>query len=189
VRVFVAVNISQEAEKEIEKLIKKLKKKRWSVKWEPIEKIHLTLAFFGSVKDSDIKSIKSAIQKAAAEVNPFRVSFKGLGCFPYFDWPRIIWLGLKGDLKSLAQLQKKIEKNLISSGFSFKPRPFSPHLTLGRLKGIKSKHRREIGRQLKKMRILDLKSITLIDKVFIYQSHCLASGSIYKKLAKIKLEI
>lgn len=186
-RVFIAIDISQAAKKEVGKLLKVWQKKHWPVKWVEPEKLHLTLAFLGKMDKDKLQLIKLACQKAAQDISPFKVSFKGLGCFPSYGWPRVIWLGLKGDLKSLARLQKKVKENLTKAGLKFKPRPFSPHITLARVKKMPLKQRREIGRQLKKTRILDLKSKSLIKKVIIYQSRCSSKGSVYQKLAQISL--
>ena len=196
-RVFVAVDISDEAKKEIEKLSKVFQKKHWPVKWEKPKKLHQTLVFLGSIKEDKFKLVKLACLRAVKNTSCFEISFKGLGCFPNYDYPRVIWLGLKGDLKNLAQLQKRIEKNLVDLDFKLKLRPFSPHITLGRIKKARTKERQEIGRQLKKLRILparqslgrggNLESRTLVDRVVIYESILSAKGSVYKKLEEFNL--
>lgn len=200
-RIFVAIDLSTSAKKEIEKLYKKvLERKHWSVKWERPEKLHLTLAFLGELnKEFRISQIKRLIEKAIKDISPFKVSFKGLGCFPGYDWPRIIWLGLKGDLTSLAKLQKNICRELLSyyqsptnevenkivTGLR---RPFSGHITLGRVRDCRGAERKEIGRQLKNLRILTFKTQLLVDRVVIYESQCLSQGSVYHKLIEIKFK-
>ncbi len=133
------------------------------------------------------KELKKIIKKSTFKIEPFPLSFKGLGCFPDYDWPGIIWLGLKGDLKSLAALQKKIRNNLAKAGFDFGKKPFHPHITLGRIKKARAGQRREIGRQIKKLRILNLESRILVDRILVYQSKCLPKGSVYTKLLEIPL--
>lgn len=193
-RVFVAIDISDEAKKEVGKLYKVLKKKHWKVKWEPAEKLHFTLAFLGPIDESALQLIKLACQKAIENFSFFEVSFKGLGCFPDYDYPRVIWLGLKGDLKFLAALQKKVLNELENCGI-FKSlserilkglkRSFSPHVTLGRVRReVRAKERREIGRQLKGLRIYDLRSKIVVDRVVVYESKLLRTGSVYKKLVE-----
>lgn len=184
-RVFVAVDISDETKREIEKILKVLEKKHWPVKWEKPEKLHQTLAFLGSIEEDKLNLVKNACQVALEDIKPFVVSFKGLGCFPSFNWPRVIWLGLKGDLHSLAKIYKQLEENLVKAGFVIKKRPFSPHITLGRIRTERLKERNEISRQLKNLRILDLSSQSLIDRLVIYESQLLKTGSVYKKLEAI----
>lgn len=187
-RVFIAIDLSPEAKKEIEKFYKKvLFKKHWPVKWEKPEKLHLTLVFLGEIKKTKLQPIKSAIKKVIRNFKPFLISFKGLGCWPEFAYPRVIWLGLKGDLKSLAMIQKNLEKELIKIGFNLEIKPFSPHITLGRIKNeCEYKERIEIGRQLRRYMIYDLGSKINVDKIVIYESKLKPTGSVYKRLLEIQ---
>ena len=181
-RVFVAIDLTSEARREIAKFLKNLSKKHWKVKWEKSEKVHITLAFFAHLDEEKLALLKEVCKKVASKTSPFALSFKGLGCFPDFDWPRIIWLGLRGDLKSLVALQQKLRERLKESGFETEKRPFHPHITLGRIKRARGKERREIGRQIKALRKIDFKSQWLIDRIVIYESECLPEGSVYKKI-------
>lgn len=101
-RVFISVNLSALARKELGELTQKLQKSHWPVRWEEISKIHVTLAFLGKLKNSKTLKLRAIVKKACLGINPFEVSFKGLGSFPNFIEPRVIWMGLKGDLKRQA---------------------------------------------------------------------------------------
>lgn len=187
IRIFIAVDLSSESKKEIERLFKKkLFKKHWTVKWEEIDKLHLTIAFLGWIKKSQLQLIKLSVMQVAKTMKPFMIKFKGLGCFPTYDWPRIIWLGLKGDLKSLAKCYQDIGNRLTKEGFILDQKPFSPHITLGRIKKAKFKERKEIGRQLKNLRIIDLTSQILVDRLVIYESELFSKGPVYRKIEEIK---
>jgi 2'-5' RNA ligase len=203
-RVFISVDPDEATKKEIEKLLKNLAKKHWAVKWEAIEKIHITLAFLGEISQSQILNLNSQIDNL--NLKSFTLSFKGLGCFPDYDWPRIIWLGLKGDLKSLVILQKEIETRLLRAGFNLgsnppnipdaslgvfrrvplrkfrRARPFVPHITIGRIKNCSPGQRKEIARQVKAMQKMDFKSVWQVDKVIIYESKLSQEGSVYSQL-------
>ena len=185
-RVFISVDLSDQAKKEIGKLLKKLVKKGWDVKWENSDKLHQTLVFVGFVDNKKLLEIKETCRQVVKKLKPFKISFKGLGVFPDFDWPKVIWIGLKGDLKNLAFLEKTVRKELSNKGFSFSEKPFVPHITLGRIKRIRLAQRREIGRQIKALRKLDLKSEVLVDKIIIYESRLPRLGSKYFPIEKIK---
>lgn len=210
-RIFIAVTLKKSVKREIErKLFKVLGRKHWKVKWEKIEKLHLTLAFLGNIETkcqkSNVKSpalsadrqnhnlklkieqIKSCIKRAVVNISPFTFSFKGLGCFPTLEEPRVIWLGLKGELQKLALIQKRIAANLKKEKFKLDVRPFSAHITLGRVKQCSLGERKEIGRQIKAMRILDLHSLNLVDRVIIYESKLSPKGSKYYKVEEILLK-
>jgi RNA 2',3'-cyclic 3'-phosphodiesterase len=197
-RVFAAVDLSPEAKKEISQLLKNMAKKHWPVKWENPQKLHQTLAFLGSLTKDQVAKLEKACQKAAATVLPFKIYFKGLGAFPNYDSVRIIWLGLKGDLKSLALLQKNLKLEIKKEFAADRKtaeylnfllnKPFSPHITLGRVRQAKVRQRREIGRQLKKLKNLNMQSQTLVKQIVVYQSIFIDKIIVYKPLVAMFLK-
>ncbi len=184
-RVFISVDLSDQAKKEIEQLLKKLSKKGWDVRWEKPDKLHQTLVFLGNIEKEKLLEIKKICRQVVRETQPFILLFKGLGVFPDFDWPRIIWIGLKGDLKRLAFLQKTINKKLKNKGFKISDKLFTPHITLGRIKRVRVAQRKEIGRQMKALRELNFKSKILIDNIKIYESKLSRLGSQYFPIEQI----
>lgn len=180
-RIFISVNLPATAQKELAKLIKKWQKFHWPVRWEKPEKIHLTLAFLGDTK-TPLTKIKETVVQASRDIKSFEVGVKGLGAFPDFVRPRVVWLGLKGDLKNLARLQKQIGRIHLGQ------RPFVPHATIGRVKkGISKGALADLGKKIQQHRRIDFKNTMRIDSVAIMQSQLQRSGSIYKKLGLVKL--
>ena len=55
--------------------------------------------------------------------------------FPNIRRPKILWMGIGGDIDILKAIQKKLNKNLSKTGFKIDKRPFKGHLTIGRIKG------------------------------------------------------
>ena len=186
-RVFISVNLSALARKELGELTQKLQKSHWPVRWEKPEKIHVTFTFLGELKNLRTEKLKNILEKACSGIKPFTISFKGLGAFPDFVQPRVVWVGLKGDLKSLAALQKGIEKELKKAGIWFDKKPFTPHVTIGRVKkGISKGYLLDLGKKIKKLRQIDFQSRILVDSVEIMKSDLLPGDSVYTELAKIK---
>lgn len=188
-RIFIGVVPPITLQKELEKFLKKLAKKHWPVNWEPVDKLHFTLAFLGNVSDDRIEMLCETTKKVCNGYNPFGIKIKGLGCFPSHDWPRIIWLGLKGDLLHLAKLQKSLAARCKKSGFSIDQKPFLPHITLGRIKQARTKERREMGRQLKVLQRLEFKSDWLVDEIIVFESRTATSGSVYHQLGSCRLTV
>lgn len=187
-RVFIAINLPKETRKELENLQKDLGRKHWPVRWEKPEKIHITLAFLGNLSSSRLSQLQAAIEKGSKEARPFEISFKGLGVFPDFVKPRIVWAGLKGDLKSLARLQKSLENELKKAKIWFDKKPFVPHVTIGRVrKGISKGALQDLGKKIKKLRKIDFQSKILVDAVNIMKSDLLPKGSVYKRIAPFRL--
>ncbi len=195
-RIFISVNLPAPAQKELAKLVKKWEKFHWPVRWEKVEKIHLTLAFLGKAKSPSQrlvglwpKKLKVVIKLAVREIKPFEVGVKGLGAFPDFVRPRIVWLGLKGDLQSLARLQKQISQELSAAGFEFSQRPFRPHLTIGRVKkGISKGALADLGKKVRQHCEINFENKIPVNSVAIIQSQLQRPASIHTKLAEVKLQ-
>lgn len=102
------------------------------VRWGAPESLHLTLQFLGAVPEERIAELDGAVRAAAASSRPLQLEVRGAGGFPNARRPRIVWLGLAGDLDPLAALAAELGRRLTPLGFPPEPRPFSPHLTVGR---------------------------------------------------------
>lgn len=102
------------------------------VRWTAPEGLHLTLQFLGAVPEERIAGLDGAIRAAAAASHPLQLELRGAGGFPNARRPRVVWLGLAGDLAPLAALAEDLGRRLTPLGFPPEPRPFTPHLTVGR---------------------------------------------------------
>jgi 2'-5' RNA ligase len=198
IRVFVAVDLSEEAREELGKFIDKISSKRWPVRWELSQKLHITLFFVGWVELSKIDSIKKEVEIGVKEIKPFSIRLGKLGVFPQyhsvrgkpdFVQPRVVWLGIKGDQQELVRLQKQVSERLVEVGFKEEKRKWIPHLTIGRVKKeAKYRPKKELGRQLKKIEVAEFGEESRVDRVVVYESKLLPSGSEYKKIIEIIFE-
>ena len=107
----------------------------FGVRWVRPEGIHLTLKFLGNVPKDAIPTIESGMRQAAEGICPFTVRVQGAGCFPSSRRPRVLWLGLQGELEPLIAVQSRLEDSLEALGLDRDARTFRPHLTLGRVSG------------------------------------------------------
>jgi 2'-5' RNA ligase len=105
-----------------------------AIRWTPIDHTHLTLKFLGEASAAQVDEIAAALRAATADsqVGPFTLRMAGVGAFPDTRRPRVIWAGLEGDTTALHALQEAVERTISPLGFPTEPRPFSPHLTIGR---------------------------------------------------------
>jgi RNA 2',3'-cyclic 3'-phosphodiesterase len=108
-----------------------------AISWVRPEGIHLTLKFFGNIAQTDIVRISAAVGPVAARFAPLNLEVRRLGLFPDSRRPRVLWLGLEGDLSALKALQKDCDGELTRYGFSREDREFRAHLTLARIKSTK----------------------------------------------------
>ncbi|MGC8492211.1 MAG: RNA 2',3'-cyclic phosphodiesterase [Syntrophobacteraceae bacterium] len=135
IRSFVAIDLSETTRRQIGTLIQELRKSEAQVGWVRGEGIHLTLKFLGNVASGLIEEIKPALAREAANTGPIRIEAAGCGAFPGIQSPRVIWVGLRGEIAPLADLARRLEEALVAFGFAPETRPFKPHLTVGRVKG------------------------------------------------------
>ncbi|MBI4662674.1 MAG: RNA 2',3'-cyclic phosphodiesterase [Verrucomicrobia bacterium] len=147
IRAFAAIPVAPDLKAEILRLQERLQRlfRKNPVRWVRGEQLHLTLKFYGNVDSTQVASLTAALRMACEGVRPFELSITGSGCFPSFQRPNVVWLGLTGDLPVLEQLQIRIEQQTKDFGRQSDNRSFHPHLTLGRIKAGPSAAR-EVGR-------------------------------------------
>jgi len=97
------------------------------VRWTPEEQIHLSLQFLGNISQADMQKIQARLQDV---MKPLHLRAPGLGGFPSLRNPRVIWVGLSGDIDQLQAVQAAVEH---ATGRS-EERKFHPHLTIGRVR-------------------------------------------------------
>ncbi|GAO04160.1 RNA 2',3'-cyclic phosphodiesterase [Anaeromyxobacter sp. PSR-1] len=102
------------------------------VRWVAPDGVHLTLQFLGAVPEERVEAVRAAVEAAAAGARPLALEVSGAGGFPNARRPRVVWLGLGGDVAALSALVADLGARLAPLGFAPESRPFSPHLTLGR---------------------------------------------------------
>jgi len=132
-RVFVAVPVSDDVRALMGDVAEALAPRGWPVKWVRPELAHLTLKFYGSIEADRLPELSSRLARVAEGARPLRMRTTTVGAFPSASRPRVLWLGLAGDVAPLATLATRVEA--ASAGFG-KPenRPFAPHVTLARLR-------------------------------------------------------
>jgi RNA 2',3'-cyclic 3'-phosphodiesterase len=109
------------------------------VRWVRVSNIHLTVVFLGNVRENQIGFIGEVAGSICHEYGPFRIQVNGTGLFGSRRNPRVIWVGLGGDMGRMSSFRDDLQKNLAPVGIKEETRPFRPHLTLGRFrKGAKA---------------------------------------------------
>ncbi|HKV55240.1 MAG TPA: RNA 2',3'-cyclic phosphodiesterase [Candidatus Binataceae bacterium] len=136
IRAFVALRMSAEVEDSIARWIESLRGDRDGIRWVRTANLHLTLRFLGGAVDRNlIAPLDHALEQIAAGTAPFTLEARGAGVFPNLDRPRVVWVGLAGD--ALPRLAAQVEAAAVRCGFPREPRPYSPHLTIGRVRDLR----------------------------------------------------
>jgi 2'-5' RNA ligase len=104
------------------------------VVWVAPENFHLTVKFLGAVGTERLPDVERALGDAVAGVASFTLALRGLGAFPSTARPRVIWAGTAQGAAELAEVAARVERALSPLGFPTEERPFSAHVTLGRVR-------------------------------------------------------
>ena len=136
VRAFLAIPLTAAVLDEIQKLQHALQRGLPAdyVRWIRPEQLHLTLRFFGNLATEDLANAEAATQEACAGVAELRLTAQGVGVFPHAHAPRMVWVGITGELQSLKELHEAIQQRTRPWGEPPEAREFQPHLTIGRIK-------------------------------------------------------
>ena len=180
VRTFIAIEIPENILSDIRELQQNLRHFGIDIRWIRPENIHLTLKFLGDVPAANIDGIFRAISKAAEKVSSISLKAKGIGMFPGIKHPRVLWVGLDGQLDDLMRLQKTVDANLKDMGFPLERRPFKGHLTIGRIK-VKL-NTKTFGDALTTFGNFETQTFTA-DKITVFKSELKPQGAVYTRLA------
>lgn len=184
-RAFIAIEIPEALTAAIAAVQERLKSAGVDASWPRPEGIHLTLKFLGEISEGLVSEIVAALALALSETKRFRICIAGVGTFPNPVSPRVVWFGITGDVGRLVALQAAVEQVMAGVGLERDNRPYTPHLTLGRIKHIR---RREIwlkglaGIKDFKLPGFEVTSISLI------RSDLRPPGAVYRELGRVPLK-
>lgn len=189
VRAFIAIELDHAVLRALDKLQAELKRdsSQKAVRWVESSGIHLTLKFLGDVPIGQLEDLNAGLQRACYGFAPFAISCAGLGCFPNPNRPRVIWVGVDEPRGVLAELQQAVEREIAPLGYPTEDRPFSPHLTLGRVRREASRDDvRRLGqliaaRQVGKLAQMEARAVSLI------RSELRPTGAVYTRLFDVSL--
>jgi len=199
IRAFLAVELSQELQDELATVQRDLKhsiepemKRDTRISWAKPPSIHLTIKFLGDMDEQVIDPLLVAVEQTIGSQMPVNVPLERLGAFPRPQSPRVLWVGPSenwergAEATRIAEIHGAIEQACEGLSFLHETRPFSPHLTLARIK-VGERH---IGVALAKAGVLDgplsLSSLA-VESVVLMKSELKPTGSVYTKLWAVRL--
>ena len=184
IRSFIALDFPEETRKALEDIQRELKQCGAGVRWVKPSSIHLTLKFLGNIQAAQVEDIARAVAQEIRDQPPITLRPAGLGAFPSRRKPRVIWIGMEGEVQRLNGIQALIENALEPLGFAREKRGFRPHLTIGRVKD-----RRRLQSLVDAMVTLDMEPFNSFDadEIILYKSDLRPTGAIYTKLHRMPL--
>lgn len=187
-RAFIAIELPGGLQKAISQVIEylHLPAVKSAVRWVPVINIHLTLKFLGEVAPTSLGVIEEALRTEAGLHSDFRMEVGGLGAFPNSKRPRVIWLGVDAP-PELNSMQRGIDLATAKLGYASETRPFSPHLTLGRVRENASPAELSVlASNLNEVRFHSPGPFE-VDAVHLFKSDLLPGGSVYTRLYSASL--
>jgi RNA 2',3'-cyclic 3'-phosphodiesterase len=133
-RTFIALELDESLQRFLDNVIRQLSQQLPRVRWVDPAGIHLTLAFLGELSDERLAAAMLAAEGASRDIPPFEFRLKQPGIFGSPRQPRVIWMGIEEHSGNLSRLHVVLNRELEKRAFEIDRRPFSPHLTLARIK-------------------------------------------------------
>jgi 2'-5' RNA ligase len=180
IRSFLAFELPSEIKEIVSHVCQDMRKTPLEVRWVKPENIHLTVVFMGNVRDEHLEPVADAVDEVCRGFGPFEISLLGAGVFSSRRYPRILWIGLAGDLERMSDFRDGLQSGLMAFGIKQERRRFRPHLTLGRFrKGTRP------GSQLDDIlsKYKDLTSpVCAVRELAMFKSDLKPGGAVYSKL-------
>lgn len=186
-RTFIALDIPESTVLTLQEPWRCLSQIESGVRWIPPSNWHITLKFLGDIPAAETANIIAALQPLSTVLGPLSLSLNGLGVFPNVRRPRIVWLGLQGDIHLLQALYQQVADALFTLNpgrYTPEDRPFTAHVTVGRVKN---------PQQVKKLPELLTRFASLssppfsVDHIILKQSTLTPRGAVYTDLARVVL--
>ena len=149
-------------------------------RWTSRESWHVTCKFLGATAEERLAEVMGVVEQAASASQPARTSLQDLGAFPGFRRARVLWVGLDDPGGLLAALARTLDEGFAPHGFRAEGRPWTPHLTVARLK-VPAALSLEPGQTH-----LDKQPFE-VGRVVLFRSHLKAGGAVYEPLAGFPL--
>jgi RNA 2',3'-cyclic 3'-phosphodiesterase len=185
VRTFIAVDIGKAIRDRALALQDTLARAGADVKWVEPENLHVTLLFLGEVGERDLTEVCRIVAEQTGQQPAFPMTVETVGCFPNARRPRTLWIGVSEGSQELCALHDRLELPLLDQGcYRREERKFTPHITLGRVKGDRpapdlgvalARHAGWQGGQ------------TLVREVHVMGSQLTPRGPVYTVLSRAKL--
>jgi 2'-5' RNA ligase len=184
-RTFVAVETSSAVRQRAAELIELYAASGAKVSWVKPHNLHLTLKFLDEVPLNSVPEICAAVQRAAAECEPFQLEICTAGAFPSPGRPQTLWLGTGDGSEPLGKLHAALERELKPLGFPKEQRRFAAHLTIGRVRRSEA-GAAELGALIKQHAAFSAGRF-LVAELVIFSSELTPQGPIYDALSRAAL--
>lgn len=162
------------------------------VRWTSANNLHLTLRFLGEIDSAQQHTLEQSLAQIAQRHARMMLFAGGVGCFPSVRRPNVIWCGVEGDVVALTGLQVAVESAVQLAGLPAEPKPFKPHLTIGRLqRHATAAQLQAVGAVVTQLAAAPAhagEAASAVDELLLMRSELTPSGPIYTRLRVFALQ-
>ena len=185
-RLFLAINLPPEVQRAIAtEVAAPLQAIAPGLTWVRDAGLHLTVKFLGEQPPEMVPRLSAALRTVGERNKAIEVEVGGVGAFPNFRRPRVVWIGVSPDPK-LELLHHDVESVCEELGLPLDGKPFRPHLTLARVKprAADAITLRKLARAAEELTHVEEVLITSVD---LMQSELSSAGARHRLLASTAL--
>lgn len=198
-RTFIAIEFPPTIQQQLENITRQLRSYLRTqnapecLRWAGLHNVHLTLRFLGETTSAQAQLLAADLAEMTKRQEPFKLALGHVGGFPNLRQPRVLWLGVEGDIKQLNALQVVVEQCVQRAGFPAETRAFSPHITLARASRNAAKSDlRQIGQLVQTYSapesLRELPPFQVSELVHM-QSQLYRSGAVHTPLARFRFGV
>ncbi len=179
-RTFIALELNEALQRHLSGVIRQMALVLPRLHWVDPHGIHLTLAFLGELTDEQLAEAMQATEAAAQTIPAFDYRLSHVDIFGQQHQPRVIWVGIEEPSGTLPRLHLTLNRELERHGFEVDTRPFSPHLTLSRIKTLlKPEELQTLQRFLEDKRRFAATSSYHVSQINVMKSELSRTGARY----------
>jgi 2'-5' RNA ligase len=183
-RAFISVELSDEIRRRTAALQGDLRASGARLRWVKPDNLHFTLRFLGEIPAAQVARAVVATREAVRAVVPFVVTIGGLGAFPSFERPQVVWIGAVAGADALEALADRVNDALARERFPGDRRRFRPHLTVGRARD--ERQWGDLVRALHRFRDVEI-GPQRVDVVTVMESRLTPEGPVYTVREQVRL--
>ncbi len=185
VRTFIGIDPGKPIRDRLVTLQETLGRTVTDVKWVEPENLHVTLLFLGEVDMLEVPAVCQSVAETVRKQPAFTMSVEKLGAFPNARRPRILWVGIGEGIQEVVAVHDALEVPLLELGcYRREERRYSPHLTLGRVKG--EKHSEKLAGILTRQAAW-VGGTVHITEIQVMSSELSSQGPVYTVLSRARL--
>jgi len=184
-RAFIGIRLPDEIRASLQRLQGELAVSQADVKWVEPANLHVTVKFLDEISDAQRQAVENFLTRIARQEDPFALGLDGVGAFPSVQAPRVIWVGLVQGVEAVARIAESLEREAAELSLRQEPRPFSAHLTLGRVRS--PKRLQPLAQRLRTVSP-PAPAPWRVESLTLYQSVLDSSGPRYTVLADVPLK-